>query len=958
MLQRRKLLYIAILVAGWMPFALAQEAPFRPKLEAPQAHFAFVNAFVQVTPEQLLEHATILVEAGKIAAIGLNIKVPAGTPIVDLKSRYVYPSFIEPYGADFGKRRKKHRYNKHKKKRLQKRRLFCDKNVYTKSDIYSSFNAISNLEVSSKKRSKWRAAGYGAALIFHNQGLVQGTGGVISLADYPVQNQVIKAAASAHFSLDQGAGGPFDPRSYLKNAAFLRQMRLDVQWYAKIGHAEQVNLALAAIHASDPLPQIVSVPNKYLALRIHSIGKETNTTYVIKGAGDAYQRADEIAQTGATLILPLAYPKAPALEDPYEALNVSLARLKHWQMAPSNAAILAKKGVIFAFTAQGLKPKHVLKSVRQSIARGLPKATALGALTVQPARLLGVEDKLGTLEKGHYANFFTASADIFDDQNAIIYTHFIKGAPHHIRPTNAPDHRGVYGLSVGDRRYVLHVLGTPEAPKVKIHAKDSRLKYSAKLWQKEQAVHLSFHPLGSENEQIRLVGYRLGNDLRGTGKDERGAWQPFFAKYMSLPPTNVALDTASRPSAFIEEELLYPFAGFGARRVPVWRNYFVKGATLWTNEAQGRLEDADFLVENGKISALGKGLVPPPGAVLIDGRGKHLTAGIIDGNAKIAIFKGFFEANPAPRPFSSDLRMEDVLNPGDINIYRQLAAGVTVAQLLPPASMSIGGEPALIKLRWGQPAKGMILRPNVPFMTFSLQNDAQLEPFLTTTLLRARAYGHFRSKSKQMTNRDLKLEPLWEVLSGERLITCHTYGISALSMLIRVAEAFNLRINTFIHASEGYKVAKKIRKHGSAVSTSMQLLSSEAPTMPYHAALLQRAGVLVGIHSGHAEIGRRLPQEAAKAMKYGKLSQEEAWKTITLNPARILRLDARIGSLKVGKDADFVLWSENPLSAYAKVEKTFIDGACYYDISADLQKRVEIAEQRSKIAQSILAQGR
>ena len=202
---------------------------------------------------------------------------------------------------------------------------------------------------------------------------------------------------------------------------------------------------------------------------------------------------------------------------------------------------------------------------------------------------------------------------------------------------------------------------------------------------------------------------------------------------------------------------------------------------------------------------------------------------------------------------------------------------------------------------------------------------------------------HLSARQKRSTTKprfDEELETLWEILRGDRFVSSHSYVQSEINMLMKVAERFGFRINTFTHILEGYKVADKMAEHGVGGSTFSDWWGYKFEVndaIPYNASIMHNAGVTVALNSDNSELSRRLNLEAAKAVKYGGVSQEEAWKFVTLNPAKLLRLDDKVGSLKVGKDADIVLWSGHPMSLYTKTEQTYIEGALYFDKDEHLE---------------------
>jgi imidazolonepropionase-like amidohydrolase len=394
-----------------------------------------------------------------------------------------------------------------------------------------------------------------------------------------------------------------------------------------------------------------------------------------------------------------------------------------------------------------------------------------------------------------------------------------------------------------------------------------------------------------------------------------------------------------------------------------------RNATVWTNEDQGILENTDVLVKNGKISAIGKDL-SSRGARIIDATGKHLTSGIIDEHSHIAIDGG---VNEAGHNSTAEVTIEDVVDHEDINIYRNLAGGVTSAQLLHGSANPIGGRSAIIKMKWGYPASEMIYDDTPKFIKFALGENVKQSRYRNGTRFpqtrmgveqvfedffsRARKYED--SKGQPDFRYDEEMEVLLEILNSERFISCHSYVQSEINMLMKVAEKFNFNVNTFTHILEGYKVADKMKEHGVGGSTFSDWWAYKYEVndaIPYNAAIMAREGVVTAINSDDAEMSRRLNQEAAKTVKYGGMSEEEAWKMVTLNPAKLLHLDDRVGSIKEGKDADLVLWTDHPLSAYAIAEKTIIEGTVYFDIEKDKMLREKVQKERNNLEKMMLAE--
>jgi imidazolonepropionase-like amidohydrolase len=375
------------------------------------------------------------------------------------------------------------------------------------------------------------------------------------------------------------------------------------------------------------------------------------------------------------------------------------------------------------------------------------------------------------------------------------------------------------------------------------------------------------------------------------------------------------------------------------------------------------------VIRDGKIVEAGEHVTVPPDAKIIDAGGAYLMPGIIDCHSHIAADS----INEGAVSVSSMVGIEDVLNPEDIAIYRALAGGITTANVLHGSANSIGGKCSVLKMRWGKDAHDMIFAGAKPGIKFALGENPKRagnpNPVRVTADLRypatrmgvedtireafneaklyQQAWRDYNAKTQHgeqavAPRRDLKLDPLVEVLEGKRLVHAHCYRADEILMLLRVADEFGFKIRTLQHVLEGYKVAKEIAAHGAGASTfsdwwAYKLEAYDA--IPYNAAVMVRKGVLVSLNSDSAELMRHLNDEAAKTMKYGGLSETEALSLVTINPAKQLMIEDRVGSIEPGKDADLVIFDKHPLSNYAKVRTVFIDGEVYFDRDRDLSDR-------------------
>ncbi len=400
----------------------------------------------------------------------------------------------------------------------------------------------------------------------------------------------------------------------------------------------------------------------------------------------------------------------------------------------------------------------------------------------------------------------------------------------------------------------------------------------------------------------------------------------------------------------------------------------IQNATILT-VTKGTIEDGSILIRNGKIAEVGKNVRVPQGATVIDGKGMYVIPGIIDCHSHIAVDGGVNEGSIA---VSSMAAIADVIDPDDIDIYRDLAGGVTTANVLHGSANPIGGLNAVIKLRWGKDARGLLFEGAMPGIKFALGENPKRSNFtpppgtprrypatrmgvmdvIREAFIEAREYkkewDDYRARSGRGERaiapaRNLKLEPLVEILEGKRLVHSHCYRADEILQLIRLAEEFGFKVQTFQHVLEGYKVADEIAKHGAGASTFSDWWAYKVEAydaIPYNAALMTQRGVVVSINSDSAEEARHLNQEAGKTMKWGGLSETEALALVTLNPAKQLRIDNRVGSIEVGKDADLVIYDKHPLSVYAVPQKVLIDGEVYFDREKDIAHRAEIEKEK------------
>lgn len=931
---------------------------------------AFTNAIIHVDPFQTIERGTMLIRKGRVVQVGTAAEWPAGTVVYDLEGKHVYPSFIDLY-SNYGM----------PKPTESKVPEETDHQFYWNPAIKPEYRAAEQFKADAERAAVLRKMGFGVVATHRPDGIARGTSVVVSLGEGKGSELVLSSEATANYSFEKGKSKHDYPRSLMGMIALLRQLQLDRNWYAQQEGRVPTDLGLEAMNEQADLPQVFAVQNYEEALRADRLGDEFGIQYLIHGSGDAYQRLDALKETSATLIVPLNFPKAVDVSDPFIAQQVSLASLKHWELAPMNPAQVAANEIPFVLTASGVKgAKSFLKNLQRAHEHGLADSVALMSLTLEPARLLGLEDELGTLEVGKQAHFFISEQGLCQPGFQVM-ENWVNGKRYTIRNGDAVDIRGHYDVNMDGHLYTLEVKGSLDKPKGTMTLTGGA-KVPAMVKLNDRVISLSFYSSDDPYRgQISLggkVNYKSGLwDGRAQAPD--GHWVSW-----SAIRTEKHQDEGSEKELQFPDSLgtvRYPLSPYGFDSMPEATDLLINNVTVWTSGPEGIIRKGEVLIRDGKIAAVGSDIPLTRETEVIEGTGKHLTAGLIDEHSHIAISRGVNEGTQA---ISAEVRVSDVVRSTDINIYRQLSGGVTASQLLHGSSNPIGGQSALIKLKWGEHAGNMLIQDTAGFIKCALgenvkrsnwgrrsnrypQSRMGVEQLLYDAFFRAQAYKkrwaeyeaipEKKRDPAMQPRRDLELEALVEILDSKRFITCHSYVQSEINMLMHVADSFDFRINTFTHILEGYKLADKMKAHGAGGSTFSDWWAYKFEVndaIPYNAALMSEAGVVTAINSDDAEMGRRLNQEAAKSMKYGGMGQEEALKMVTINPARLLHLDHRMGSIEAGKDADLVLWTANPLSVYAKVEKTFIDGTCYYDVERDAQLRKEAALERNRLIAKML----
>lgn len=962
----------------------------------PKVH-ALINAKIVQSPDRVIEKGVVILRDGVIEAVGVDVEPPADARVWDYQGLTIYAGLIESYSqVGLAKEKAKPSHAGSRSGESQTPRVgpeHWNPNVTPENDVLEKF------QPKKEDLKKLRSLGFTAAVVAPNKGVFSGSSAVVSLGDGAANEQLIKSNLAQNIMFKRpgrGFGGPY-PSSQMGVIALIRQTFLDADWYQKAQRAYAVNsngqsrpeadesLAALQMAVRGKQPVLINVEDDLNFLRAAKIVKELKLNAWILGSGHEYRQLDLVKASGVPVILPLNFPEAPDVESPEDALDVSLQDLSHWEAAPANPGRLYKARIPVALTTAKLKkPEDFHKQVRKAIENGLSESEALAALTTTPASLLGLQSRLGTVNSGKLAHLVVTDGDLFKEKTKILDV-WVDGNRYQIKKRPEVDPRGKWQITMNipdaePLKRELELKGEAEKLRGSLSHDSTSIKLKkAKTSLRRLILTLPGKDLGFDGV-IRMSGVVEKVKLSGHGElpdGRRFSWradnkEPLESKSekpkkKSPRSEKVAQSAASPPGAF---------GRTGPPEQP--KTILIQGATIWTCGPKGKIEDADMLVTGGKISKVGRDLNAPSGALVIDADGKHVTPGLIDAHSH----SGLSSVNEGSQAVTAEVSVGDVVNNYDIALYRELAGGLTVANQLHGSANPIGGKNSVIKLRWGAPADALKIEDAIPGIKFALGENVKrsrssnnrrypdtrmgVEQIIRDRFKAALDYEkkwHEYNSTKKKNGvipprRDLELETLLEIIHGKRLVHSHSYRQDEILMLVRVAEDFGFTIGAFQHVLEGYKVAEALANHGAGASTFSDWWAYKFEVydaIPYNGALMHDAGVVVSFNSDSGELARRMNLEAAKAVKYGGLPEEEALKFVTLNPAKQLRIDHRVGSLEVGKDADFVIWSGSPLSTYSKCEQTWIEGRKYFDLEEDLKMRERVKTERARLIQKVLA---
>jgi imidazolonepropionase-like amidohydrolase len=995
----RRASYAAAVAALTVAIAPAlPSADLRPDYKP--AAYAIRGATIVPGEGLTIKDGTVIVRDGVIEAVGpsAEVDIPYDAEVIEAKGNYVYPGFIDLYST-LGQTPSATRSQTGAGRTVPYVDFALPRTPPdNRNGLTPEYQVAAALDLTHSAAEERRRQGFTGLLIAPGGAIAAGQSAMASTSALPRREAIIRSPVALHIALRRpsgfpmgdedgdghghsneamaagtpppavdpvptqapaqpapsptptpgqnarrGGANPIYPTSLMGVVSHLRQAMLDAEhngalhshYESKGGARPPLDPALDSLRAArhKVLPVWWEANTRDEILRALDLAEEFGTTAVIVGGREAGKVAGRLKACDVPVVLRIDFPDEPKVptaaeyarktaEEREDALAVLNDRARLWKERVATASDLHKAGVRFAIAGDGLSKFETIHSqVRKLIAAGLPADAAVAALTRNAASIAGLSKRIGTIETGKLGQLVVFTAEYSDEKSRPRYV-LADGLKFDLEKGAAAAKKGAgeRGQATSKDTPAANLTPDPAAdePKTK---DDAKPKATAAKEAGDQAKDAPRGPDATPRAEVRKDAEKARPDRAVAEKVDR-------APKLAVTDYETEFDRQRKPT------------------LKTGGDVFIRNATVLT-VTKGTIPGGSILIRAGKIAAVGADLKAPDGVMVLDANGLVAMPGMIDTHSHMAIAGGVNEMSLSIVP---EVRVKDVIRDDDPTIYRALAGGTTTARLLHGSANAIGGQDAVIKLKYGSPAREMLLKDGPQGVKFALGENVTrrvgrfpntrmgVEAAIERAFLEGKAYrdtwtayeaGRDAGKSTPPPRRDLRLEALAGVVDGSILIHAHCYRSDEILMLLRLAERHGVKVRSLQHVLEGYKVAAEIAVHGAGASTFSDWWAYKVEAfdaIPYNAALLTQAGASVSIKSDSDEVVRHLHLEAAKMVRYGGVSEAEALAMVTINPARELGLDLRLGSIEVGKDADIALFNAHPLDGFARCEMTLIDG--------------------------------
>lgn len=975
-----KLLVRGLALTGLLFAIVLTQLPAQPPGKLKPTVFAITNTTVVTKPGTELTKTTVVIRDGMVQALGADVQPPADAKLIDGKDLVVYPGFIDAgntWGVDTALRRSE-------SGPAEPVDLASESLAVTKPDnrkgLTPEFDVATALKAEDDSANSWREQGIVARLALPEGNILGGQSALILLNGAAPRNAIVKANVALHGALkSMGFGGGY-PSTLMGTVAHFRQFMYDAAYQRRLQTAfKQGSLNVRPVFdpaldtavnvLEEKLPLILEADGRDEMNRALDICAEFKIKPILYGCAEGWRLADRLKKENITCIVRLTFPEkarmqarrrggpgifdAPSSDDAVQAKDLPGKVVKDFerrhQEEVKNLSVLMNAGIKCVLSGNGVESTDkFLAKVRKVISDGVPADKALAAMTQAPAELFGVDRLFGEIAVGKPAYLVAFSAK-FTDEKAKVKHVFAETSYFEYGAESKPAATGDSKERVTElKEKIARAKERMERGKTMVDSipENRRAQFKTRMEEAEKE-------LKSDEEELNKL---LKQDNPPAKDEKKGEEKKAEEKKDDKKPAAKTEEkkapekkTETKPEEKDKKPDL-PAEVEADRQVKTKTggNVLIKGATVLT-ATKGKFV-GDILVQGGKIKELGPNLATPANTTVIDAAGLFVMPGIIDTHSHFSISGGVNEATLSVVP---EVRIRDAIDSDDVQIFRALAGGVTMARLFHGSANCIGGQDAVIKLKYGQPAQSLLIdskkgvkfalgenvkRSDGRFPNTRLGVEAVFVRAFTEALEYKRKWKEYEdskgsASSKVEPRRDLRLEALVGILEGDILVHSHCYRMDEIVMLLRVADRFGFKVKSLQHVLEGYKIASEIAAHGASCSTFSDWWAYKIEAfdaIPHNAALLQEAGVLTLMKSDSNELMRHLNTEAAKAMKYGGVSEEQALRMVTINPATQLSLQDRTGSIEVGKDADLAVYNGHPLSGFARCEMTLVDGEVYF----------------------------